>query len=117
MKQNINFSQFCDSFSDSYKDNFSYYGKKALFEYLENYEEDTGEDIELDTVALCCDYTEYENALECATEYGFTTDETDKSDKEEEARLWLEDRTQVIEFQNDNPFMKGRTSGIIIQQF
>jgi hypothetical protein len=32
-----------------------------LFDYLEEYEESTGEDIEFDMVALCCDYTEYEN--------------------------------------------------------
>ena len=57
----VNFSSFCDAFSDSYKNNFSYEGKKALFEYLEQYSDDTGENIELDTVALCCEYTEFES--------------------------------------------------------
>lgn len=40
-------------------DNFSFKGKKALFDYLEQYEEGTGQEIELDIVALCCEYTEY----------------------------------------------------------
>ena len=56
---NISFSYFCDSFSDSYKNNFTYNGKRALFDYLEAMEKDTGEEIELDTFALCCEYTEY----------------------------------------------------------
>lgn len=37
---------------------FSYEGKRALFDYLEGYEESTGDSIELDVIALCCDYTE-----------------------------------------------------------
>ena len=39
-------------------DNFSYEGQIALFDYLEQYEEDTGEQIELDVIALCCEYSE-----------------------------------------------------------
>jgi len=35
MKQTINFSQFCDAFGESYKNSFSYEGKRALFDYLE----------------------------------------------------------------------------------
>ena len=47
MYQSVNFSTFCDSFSDTYKNNFSYDGKRALFDYLENLEDGTGEKIEL----------------------------------------------------------------------
>jgi hypothetical protein len=63
MIKTISRYDFEDSFnkSDTYKNNFSYEGKKALYEYLTEYEESTGEQIELDIVALCCDYTEYEN--------------------------------------------------------
>lgn len=69
MKQTVNFSQFVDAFRGSqYENNFSYEGKKALFDYLEQYEEETGEEIELDIVALCCDYTEFKNLKE-AQEY------------------------------------------------
>ena len=60
---------FCDSFWDTYKDNFSYHGKRALFDYLENLSEDTGEDIELDIVALCCEYTEFESLKELQKSY------------------------------------------------
>ena len=33
MYTTINFSQFCDAFSDTYKNNFTYEGKRALFDY------------------------------------------------------------------------------------
>jgi len=53
MKQDINFNDFCNSFSDSYKNNFSYEGKKALYNYLIQYEEDTGEELELAIDGVC----------------------------------------------------------------
>jgi hypothetical protein len=40
---------------------FSYEGTKALFEYFEQYEQDTGEQMEFDPVAIRCDFDEYEN--------------------------------------------------------
>jgi len=58
MKQSINKYQFIDSFTAIRPENFSYAGLSALFEYLESYEDDTGTEIELDVIALCCDYTE-----------------------------------------------------------
>ena len=59
MHQQINFNDFCNAFHGMGRDNqFSYEGKRALFDYLEAYAEDTGTSVELDIVALCCDYTE-----------------------------------------------------------
>ena len=51
------------SFRDEFRacgraDNFSYEALGLLFDYLEAYEMDTGEEIELDVVSICCDYTE-----------------------------------------------------------
>lgn len=70
MKQTINFSQFCDEFQSIRPDNFSYDGLRALFDYLEAYGEDTGEEVELDVIAICCDFTEYENLAEFQENYG-----------------------------------------------
>lgn len=59
MKQSIGLNQFQDAFKNMGRDNqFSRAGLRALFEYLEQYEQDTGEEIELDVIALCCDYSE-----------------------------------------------------------
>jgi hypothetical protein len=39
--------------------NWSQNGALALAEYLEEYEESTGEELELDLIALRCDFSEY----------------------------------------------------------
>ena len=39
-------------------DNFSREGLEVLFDYLEDYSDSTGEPIELDVIALCCEYEE-----------------------------------------------------------
>lgn len=59
MKTTVTFSDFCDAFRDMDRDSqFSYAGKRALFDYFTQYEEDTGTDIELDVIAICCEYSE-----------------------------------------------------------
>lgn len=69
MKTIVTFNTFCDSFSGERKDTFSYNGKKALFDYLEQLEEAIGEEIELDIVAICCEYTEYSSLAELQKDY------------------------------------------------
>ena len=59
MKTTVNRYDFKRAFADAgRKDQFSYDGLTALFEYLEQLEQDTGEELELDVIALCCDYSE-----------------------------------------------------------
>lgn len=119
MHQTITETDFMDAFkrSETYKDNFTYEGLLALFEYLESYEEDTGEEIEFDMVALCCEYSEYSEATEAASNYfdfeGMTYDsETGEEletaeEVEQKALEYLQERTTVIRFDG----------GIIIQDF
>jgi hypothetical protein len=102
MKQNIGFCQFTDAFRDmGRKEQFSYDGLKALFEYIEMLDDDTGQETELDVISLCCEFSEYESALEIAEEYG------NDSEDEDNALEWLLDNTLVI----------GYEGGIIIQSF
>ena len=62
MYKTITSSSFHDAFHSMDRQNqFSYEAREALFAYLEEYEESTGQQIELDVIALCCDYSEYEN--------------------------------------------------------
>ena len=56
IKRTVTESDFRDAFQAIRPDNFSYEGLTALYECLS---EDIGEDIELDVIALCCDFTEY----------------------------------------------------------
>ncbi len=75
--------------------------KRALFDYLEELEEDCGMDIELDVVAIDCEYVEYSDAKEAAGEY------CSEHDDIEDCVEWLRERTQVITFDG----------GIIIASF
>jgi len=68
MKSTVSLSDFRDAFQIR-KENFSYEGLEALFNYLEDYEEGTDEEIELDPIAFCCDFCEYENLAEFQQDY------------------------------------------------
>ena len=60
------------------EDNFSYWGRIALFEYFEQLEEDLGEQIEFDPIAICCEYTEYESLDELNEVYGKEFEDLDE---------------------------------------
>lgn len=70
MKQNVNFCNFQDAFHKCGRGTqFSYEALQALFNYLEELEEDMGQEIELDVIALCCEYMEIEEDEEAYKEY------------------------------------------------
>ena len=66
MKDTITAYQFSDAMIEQ---GFSYEGTKALFEYFEQYEQDTGEQMEFDPVAIRCNFDEYENLKEIKENY------------------------------------------------
>ena len=102
MKRTITESEFIDGFTGSYADSFTYEGKKALYEYFTELEEDTSFEIEYDPIAIHCEYTEYDDFTEFRDEYEDYVYEHKIKDLET-----LQEHTQVIEY-------KG---GFIIQQF
>ena len=105
---------------------WSYSGAKALVEYLEELEDGTGEEIEFETVALRCEYSEYETLqswfVDC---YGGKTikgafesagidieglwveGEEDEEEVDDLIRSFVQDRGQLIEF----------SGGIIVSSF
>ena len=103
MKDTINKDQFINWFrsNEQYKNNFSYEGLEALFDYLEEMEESTGEELDFDPVALCCEYSEYDTFEEFQEEYNGEVLYPTLDD--------LEDYTTVIRV--------GHTGSFIIQQF
>ena len=80
--------------SDTYKDNFSYKGFEALFNYLEEYEESTDTPIEFDPIALCVEYTEYDNLEDLQANYNDIESMED-----------LEDHTTVIRIDGTDRFI------------
>ena len=84
--QTVNKSQFIDNLlSDDYA-SWTYEDAGALFDYYEQFSDDTGEDVELDRVALRCEWTRADSIDEVIEEY-------DDIESLED----LQDRTQVIE--------------------
>ena len=74
MKQTIDESLFIQAFENYDRvNNFGYPGLRALFEYIEEYEEGCGGQIELDVIALCCDFTQYDAIQEALEDYGLET--------------------------------------------
>lgn len=61
MYTTVSFDDFANAFERKGRaDQFSRAALRALFDYLEQMEEETGEQIELDVIALCCEYAEVE---------------------------------------------------------
>ena len=89
MKQTINIHQFKDAFMSIRPDNFSYEALEILFEYFEQLEDDIGEDIELDVIAICCDWAE-STPDEIRQDFNLT-DIDDDSDLED----YLAEQTQL----------------------
>jgi len=96
MKTTLNRSQFMDSFTamDRY-DQFGYDGLTVLFDYLESCEEDTGEEIELDVISLCCDYS-HDSIEDIAANYDIVlTDCGDEDAKREVVENYLNENTTI----------------------
>ena len=82
-------------------DQFSYEGLEVLFDYLDELSEDTGEPIELDVVALCCEY--YESSVEELID-NYNIDVSDADGDEDEIK------TIVEEYLQDNTSVCGEVS-------
>ena len=99
MKRTITESDFLQAFVDyGRKDNFSRDGLVALYNYLEEFSEGTGVEVELDVIGICCEFSEYEDLKEFQENYG------DEYQTIED----IEDQTTVIPVDGDR---------FIIQQF
>ena len=90
MYQTINEYDFRNAFHSMGRGKqFSYEGLTILFEGLEQYEADTGEEVELDVIALCCEYSEL-SEKEVRDAYG------DMIDDSEEVEDFLRDNTYTL---------------------
>ena len=84
---------------------FSYHALRALFEHLERIEEDTDTELELDPIALCCEWSEYPSALDAAKAFGYLEG---VDSKDEFPIEWLMNRTDVVQVWEN---------GVIIRNF
>ena len=86
---------FIDAFKQSSrKDQFSYDALEAIYEYLEDYSQDSGENVELDIVAICCEWSEM-TWQDVAMSYGVDLSQcTDDDERIGEVESFLCDNTQ-----------------------
>lgn len=67
----LNQSSFIDAFVNYDRlSNFEYDGLCALFAYLDDLESQGGEPIEVDVIALCCDFQRFESIADYNQQYG-----------------------------------------------
>lgn len=114
MKQSVTFSCFVDAFRayDRYG-NFGYEALRVIYDYLEQYEEDTGEELELDVIAICCDYT-VDDAASIARVYSIDLAHLDAEDDDYEEQC----EQAVLEYLNDHTMVLGQCeTGIVYQCF
>jgi hypothetical protein len=93
--QTLDKYSFVEAFSQSSrKDHFSYEALEAIFDYLKDYSDSTGEPVELDIVALCCDWAEM-TWKEIAVSYDIDLSSCDDDDERiGEIESFLCDNTQ-----------------------
>ena len=117
MKETLSTLEVADRlFKDRENNGFTYGGCFALAEWLEELEADIGEEMELDIVAIRCDFSEAVTAFEYMHDY-MTDDQfveefceamAEGDDELEEACLeYIRDNSLVIEFDG----------GVIVQAF
>ena len=96
--------------------NWTRAGAFALVEYLEELEEDIGEEIEFCPVAVRCDYSQYDSLIEWAEEQwgdlvdaaeALGCDDRDKKELDEAILEFIRDRGTLLEFEG----------GIIVSSF
>lgn len=104
--QTVYKSDFIDAFSNAGRlSNFSVRAREMLFEYLEEYSDSTGEPVELDVIALCCDFNE-DHWSDIANNYSIDLSDCDDEDEKiETVREYLEDNTYLIGKTYDGAFL------------
>ena len=98
MKQTVYLEDFRRAFESTRPKQFSYDALTSLYNYFEQLEDDIGEELDLDVIAICCDYSEYKNFQELKSNY------LDIKTLEE-----LKDKTLVLPIED--------TEGFIVQNY
>jgi len=106
MKKTLNTNQIADALRADDNANWSYNGARALAEYLEEYEENAGQEMELDVVAIRCDFSEYASLRAWAGEYfadwrdelSLPEGMAGEEEEDDAIREYIRDHGDVIEF-------------------
>ena len=93
MVKTISIYDFRDAFKAAGRGaQFSYDGLEVIFDCIESYEQDAGEQVELDVIALCCEWAEdtVENIIR---NYSIDCDDVEDDEIQNHVIEYLEDNT------------------------
>lgn len=92
MKQTITFNDFSQAFANKDRnDKFSVEGQRALFDYFE----EVDENMELDVIAICCEYSE-DTYGDVAENYSLALNGEDDDEIRELVIDFLSNHTSVV---------------------
>lgn len=94
MKTTLTRHCFIDKFMAIRPDNFTYHGLNALWSFFEEMEESTGEEMEFDPIAICVEFTEYEDLDEINEVY--SNHNFESIEQLTEYTLVIQSRTSII---------------------
>jgi len=115
MYQTIGFDDFAHAFEAHGRGaQFTPDGLRVLFHYLTDLEDSTDTPIELDVIALCCEYSE-ETVTELAAQHDITLDPDDVADMDatEQADALKE---AVLDYLNAETTICGTTADTIVYE-
>ena len=104
MKDTINYDGFVSGLLQVRPDNFTISGLRTLYDYFEQLEQDIGEQIEFDPIAICCEFAEYDSFTDLVADYWRTIPHYRQVTID-----YFEEQTTVLPIEG--------TEGFIIQQF
>ena len=108
MKTTVNLFDFQRAFEELRPDNFTNEALKVLFDYFEEIEESTGEELEFDVIGICCEFSE-DTTENLIAAYSIKVDQTQSEE---------EIKSQVLDYLADNGVLIAETSyGIVYRQF
>ena len=104
--QTIDKQAFVNAFADYNRaDQFSIEAREAIFDYIEEYSNDTGENIELDVIEVCCNWYEM-TWEEVARDYSVDlTDCVDDDERIEAVEDFLNDSNYAIKLSDEQSFV------------
>lgn len=101
MKITVTESMFIDAFARCGRENqFTTGARRALYDWYTQLEDDTGEEIELDPIGVCCEWAEYGSLDELRESYPEECegceDLADAADRFDDPALLTEDDTILV---------------------
>ena len=93
---------FFNAFNNSSrKDQFSNEALEAIFEYMEEYSDSTGENVEFDIVGICCEWSEM-SWQDVVQSYGLDLSHCDTDEERSEpVDEYLQDEPQSVRLSED----------------